>query len=129
MKISKVLKILGAAAAVAALTPFEVERDEETGATSLKALLWGAKYTPAADGTGRNVDVTIGLNIPGRTSEAELFADDEPEAAVPDLGDLQVAVDSEDLTVADEVQEAAGEAQEAADEVEETAETGHAPEL
>ena len=84
MKISSVLKVFGAAAAVAALTPYRVEKDEETGVTTMKALLWGAKYTPAAEGTGRNVDVTIGLNVPSRTAgkEAELFADDEPEAAV-----------------------------------------------
>ena len=95
MKISKVLKVLGAAAAVAALTPYQVEKDEETGVTTLKALLWGAKYTPGVEGTGRDVDVTFGLNIPGQESEAELFADDEPEAAVPDPEDVPVTADVE----------------------------------
>ena len=116
MKFSSVLKVLGAAAAVAALTPYQVEKDEETGVTTLKALLWGAKYSPAAEGTGRDVDVTFGLNIPGREgeAEAELFADDEPEAAVLDESDLQI--------VADEAQETKIEADEAA-------ETGYVPEL
>ena len=95
MKISKVLKVLGAVAAVAALTPYQVERDEETGTTTLKALLWSAKHTPAAEETGRNVDVTFGLNVPGQEAEAELFADDEPETAVPDLEDLEVTADVE----------------------------------
>ena len=107
MKISKVLKVLGAAAAVAALTPYKVETDEETGVTKIKALLWGAKYTPADDGTGRNVDVTFGLNIPGQEGEAELYADDDPDAAVLDAEELQV--------IANEAQEAADEAAEAAE--------------
>ena len=114
MKISKVLKVLGAVAAVAALTPYQVERDEETGATTLKALLWGAKYTPAAEGTGRDVDVTFGLNIPGQDGEAELFADDEPDAAILE---------------AEELQDIADEAQETADEAAETDEAGADPEF
>ena len=121
MKISSVLKVLGAAAAVAALTPYEVEKNEETGVTTMKALLWGAKYTPATGETGRDVDVTLGLNVPklAAKKEAELFADDDPDAAVPDLGDLQVTVDLDELQVtvdeaADEAQEAACEAAEAA---------------
>ena len=142
MKISKVLKVLGAAAAVAALTPYEVERDEETGVTKIKALLWGAKCTPAAEETGRNVDVTFGLNLPGREGEADLFADDDPEAAVLDESELQIIADEaqeaadEAQAIADEAQEAADEAQaiadeaqEAADKAAEAAETGFAPEF
>ena len=125
MKISKVLKVLGAAAAVAALTPYKVEKDDETGVTTLKALIWGAKYTPAAEGTGRDVDVTFGLNVPGREVEAELFADDEPEAAVLDADDLQVIAD-EAQEAADEVQALADEAQEAADEAQEAADEAQA---
>ena len=118
MKFSSVLKVLGAAAAVAALTPYKVERDEETGVTTMQALLWGAKYTPATEESGRGVDVTFGLNIPGGKDEAELYADDEPEAAVLDESELQV--------IAGEAQEAAGEAQEAASEAQEA--TGEAQE-
>ena len=112
MKISNILKVLGITAAVAALTPYEVKKDEETGATTVKALLWGAKYTPAGD-AGRNVDVTLGLHVPGRNDEADLFADDEPEAAVLDGTELQ--------DIADEAQEADDEAQAIADEAQETA--------
>ena len=108
MKISKVLKVLGAVAAVAALTPYQVEKDEETGVTTLKALLWGAKYTPGVEGTGRDVDVTFGLNIPGQEAETELFADDEPEAAAPDQEESPITVDVE-VTV-DEAPETADEA-------------------
>lgn len=126
MKISNVLKVLGAAAAVAALTPYKVEKDDETGATTLKALLWGAKYTPAAGEAGRNVDVTLGLNLP-RQAEAELYADDEPEAAVLDAEELQIIADEaqeaadEAQAIADEAQEAADEAQAIADQAQEAA--------
>ena len=118
MKISSVLKVLGAAAAVAAVTPYKVEKDEETGATTMQALLWSAKHTPATEETGRDVDITFGLNIPGRNSEAELFADDEPEAAVLDAQELQI--------IADEAQEAADEAQAIADEAQEAADEAQA---
>ena len=125
MKISNVLKVLGAAAAVAALTPYQVEKDEETGVTTMKALLWGVKYTPAAGEAGRDVDITLGLNIPGRNSEAELFADDEPEAATLDADELQLIAD-EAQAIADEVQEAADEAQAIADEAQEAADEAQA---
>ena len=121
MKLSRVLKVLGAAAAVASLIPYEVEKDEETGVTSMKALLWGAKYTPAIGEAGRNVDVTLGLHIPGipdRKDEMELFADDEPEAAVLDGSELQI--------IADEAQEAADEAQAIADEAQAAADEAQA---
>ena len=129
MKISSVLKVLGTAAAVAALTPYEVEKDEGTGATKLKALLWSAKYTPAADETGRDLDVTLGLHTPKALArkEAALFADDDPEAAVLDAEELQVIADEaqeaadEAQAIADEAQEAADEAQAIADEAREAA--------
>ena len=117
MKISSVLKVLGAAAAVAALTPYEVEKDEATGVTTMKALLWKARHVPATEETGRDIDVTIGLNLP-RQAEAELFADDDPEAAVLDADELQV--------IADEAQEAADEAQAIADEAQEAADEAQA---
>ena len=107
MKISKVLKVLGAVAAVAALTPYKVERDEETGTTNVKALLWGFTYTPDGRKNGRNVDDAEGPNVPGK-GESELFADDEPDAAVLEADVLQL--------IADEAQEAADEAQAIADE-------------
>ena len=125
MKISSVLKVLGAAAAVAALTPYRVEKDEETGVTTLKALLWSARHTPATEETGRDVDVTFGLNVPGRKSEEELYADDDPEAAVLDGAELQVIAD-EAQKAADEIQAIADEAQEAADEAQEAADKAQA---
>ena len=109
MKISSVLKVLGAAAAVAALTPYKVEKDEETGATNIMALLWGARYTPATEESGRGIDVTLGLHVPTLPKdEAELYADDDPDAAVLEAEALQIH--------AEEAQEAAGETQAVTDE-------------
>ena len=130
MKISRVLKVLGAAAAVAALTPYRVEKDEETGATTLKALLWSIKHTPSAEGTGRDVDVTLGLNLPkfsGGKDESDLFADNDPESAMLDAEELQIMADEaqeaadEAQAIADEVQEAADKAQAIAEEIQEAA--------
>ena len=131
MKISNVLKVLGAAAALAAITPYQVERDEETGITSMKALLWGAKLTPATEETGRDINVVLGLNVPKRLcgkDETELFADDEPEAAVLDAETLHIIAD-EAQEAADEAQAIADEAQEADDEAAENAETDSDPEF
>ena len=125
MKTSSVLKVLGAAAAVAALIPYKVEKDEETGATTMKALLWKAKHTPATEETGRDIDLTIGLNIPSRNSEAELYADDDPDAATLDAEELQVIADEAQET-ADEVQAIADEAQAAADEAQAAADEAQA---
>ena len=126
MKISSVVKVLGAAAAVAALTPYRVEKDEETGSTTMRALLWGAKYTPATEEAGRDVNVILGLHMPkgpGRkgNDEAELFADNEPEAAVLEAEDIE-AVAEEVQEAADQVQAIAEDAQEAADDVQTVAE-------
>ena len=132
MKVSKVLKVLGAAAALAALTPYEAEKDDLTGEISLKALLWGVKYTPATEEAGRSVDVTLGLHIPGKKDDAELFADDMPEAAMLDAEDLQAIADEaqeaadEAQAIADEAQEAADEAQAIADEAQEAADEAQA---
>lgn len=63
----KVWKVLAAAAAVVALTPYKVDRDEETGETKVKALFWGAKYTPKTDESDAKIDVGLNLlpDIPG----------------------------------------------------------------
>ena len=42
----KVLKILGITAAVAALTPYRIHKDKETGEKKVEALLWRATAAP-----------------------------------------------------------------------------------
>ena len=112
----KLWKVLGIAAAVAALAPYKVEKDDETGATNIRALLWGARYTPATEQTGRDIDVTLGLHAPRlRKDEAELYADDDPDAAVLEAEELQI-LSEEAREGTDEAQYTAGETQAVTDE-------------
>lgn len=71
-------KILGAAAAVAALTPHSWDQDPKTGKAKYTALLWSATVEPKAEGEGKTVSLSLGLNIPTvkMNEEAHLFADD-----------------------------------------------------
>ena len=79
MKIKTILSAVGAAAAVAGLTPYKVSKDEETGEVKATALLWSGSYTPATEDAERSVNVNVGLNIPGKegeNDEAHLYTDD-----------------------------------------------------
>ena len=84
-------KAFGITAALAALVPVRVKQDEETGKKTYQSLLMSLDITPNAEAGDKE---TVGLNIcDGVVSraivhavtakrEAELFADDEPEAAL-----------------------------------------------
>ena len=111
MKISSVLKVLGAAAAVAALTPYQVEKDEETGVTSMRALLWGAEYTPATGESNRDLNVILGLNVPKLPDRKADGDETDPAAPVAEAAQ----------NIAEAMQEAAAEAKEAIQEVQEAA--------
>lgn len=50
-------KILIGAAAVAAVAPYKVEKDEESGAVKITSATWSATYTKNEDGT--NVDLKL----------------------------------------------------------------------
>lgn len=62
----KFLKFLGLTALAAALIPYRVEKDEETGEKSYDALLWHARARGnlSDEPDGRKVDVTFGLKTP-----------------------------------------------------------------
>ncbi len=85
----KFWKVLGLTALAAALVPYRIEGDDETGTLTVRALLWKATEKVKADGTK---DLSIKLLSFGPDEEenlftddpeeAVLFADDEPEAAV-----------------------------------------------
>ena len=128
-------KVLGVAA-LAAAVPVRVRKDEETRKKTYQSLLLSVDVGPGENGEGTDIGINFGegvitgaiMNLVDAKKEAELFADDEPEAAVLDAGELQ--------TVADEAQEAAAEAQTiadeaqaAADEAAEAAETDFEPEF
>lgn len=73
----KFLKVLAAAAAVAAVVPFHAEGDKNKGA--IKALLWRADWDIDPDYQSQSdINVLIGFNNPFKSlnKESELFADD-----------------------------------------------------
>ena len=123
----KLWKILGITA-LAAAVPIRVKKDETTGTKKYQSLLLSVDVGPGENGEGTDVGINLGEGVIGSAisslidakKEAELFADDEPEAAMLDADELQVIAE-EAQEAAEEAQEAAGEAQEAAGEAQEAA--------
>ena len=113
-------KALGIAA-LAAAVPVRIRKDETTGKKKYQSLLLSVDVGPGEGGEGTDIGINFGegvvtgaiTGLVTAKQEAELFADDEPEAAVVDAGELQ--------TIADEAQEAADTAQAIADEAQEAA--------
>lgn len=71
----KFLKVLGAAALIAGFTPYQVEKNEETGERTVKALLWKATKKPSP--SGNKDDITIKFLSFGKDEEeAPLFSDE-----------------------------------------------------
>lgn len=71
----KFVKILGTVAALAALTPYRVEKNEETQELTVQALVWKAAARPNNEGK-HDVAVAIGLRHPENDA---MFTDKEPE--------------------------------------------------
>lgn len=113
MSIKTVLKVLGAAAVVAGLTPYKVKKDEKTGEIKAKALLWNGSYTPATEENEKNISVNVALNIPGKDAddEAHIYTDD---VTVSYSGEEAPA--AEEAAPAEEAAEAAANAVEAVEE-------------
>ncbi|MDE7262656.1 MAG: hypothetical protein K2N78_11460 [Oscillospiraceae bacterium] len=76
-------KVLGAAL-VAGLTPYKVEKNEETGEKSYQALLWRITSAPGDGESQREIGVNLGegtltsmlLNAAGAVEETHLFSDE-----------------------------------------------------
>ena len=74
----KVLKILGITAAVAALTPYRIHKDKETGEKKVEALLWRATAAPKDGEEKMTLDVSVGFQSPfASKSEEPLLAEFE----------------------------------------------------
>ena len=69
-----VWKVLGAAALAAALTPYRVTADQDTGDIKLRALLWKATYGRRPGNQGLNLD--FGFFAPNEEEEPHLYADE-----------------------------------------------------
>lgn len=76
----KFLKVLGITAAVAALAPYRIGRDEETGEKKVEALLWRATATPGGGDERMSVDVSFGFQSPFAPKSGEPLFDEEPVA-------------------------------------------------
>ena len=80
----KFWKVLGLGALAAGLTPYKVEKNEETGEYSYQALLW--RITSAPVGEDKKIDIGINLgegtltsklmNAAERKDEPHLFSDE-----------------------------------------------------
>lgn len=85
----KIWKALGIAA-LAAVVPVRVKKDEETGKKTFQSLLWKLDVSRSGGEPGTEIDLDLMdgvvtgpiLNALTAKREAALFADDEPEAAV-----------------------------------------------
>ena len=96
----KVLKILGITAAVAALTPYRIHKDKETGEKKVEALLWRATAVPKDGEEKMTLDVSVGFQSPFASKSEEPLFEEEPVA------EFEVT------------EETGGEAEEAAEEAE-----------
>ena len=82
----KFWKILGLGALAVGLTPYKVEKNEETGEKSYQALLW--RITSAPAGEDKKIDIGINLGEGTLTSKLMNAAErkDEPHLFSDELG-------------------------------------------
>lgn len=80
----KFWKILGLGALAAGLTPYKVEKNEETGENSYQALLWRITVGPGENETKKAIDINLGegtltsmlAGAAGKREEPHLFSDE-----------------------------------------------------
>ena len=119
-------KVLGIAALAVGLTPYKVEKDEETGENRYQALLWQATRVKKEMGEDKGeINITLGFNSPfQQEEEAHLFSDElSVEYSSGDLLDAVEDAAEKAADVAEDVADAAGDvAEKAADGLEDAAE-------
>ena len=80
----KFWKILGLGALAVGLTPYKVEKNEETGEKSYQALLWRITSAPAGEDKKIDIGINLGegtltsklMNAAERKDETHLFSDE-----------------------------------------------------
>ena len=117
----KFWKVLGLGALAAGLTPYKVEKNEETGEKSYQALLW--RITSAPVGEDKKIDIGINLGEGTLTSELMDIVEkkEEPHLFSDELSVEYHAGDAKDA-VEDLAEKAADAAEDVADAVEDVAE-------
>lgn len=127
----KFWKILGLGALAVGLTPYKVEKNEETGENSYQALLWRITSMPGEDGEKRAIGISLGegtltsklMEAVEKKEEPHLFSDElSVEYAAPTADGVRAAVEEVKEEAAEAVEEAAGKIGEAAEEAAEAAE-------
>lgn len=88
-------KILLGTAAVAAVAPYSVKKDDETGTVEVKSVTWKATYT--RDGENRHVDVKL---LPG-LQKADVCECEEEECCGDDCccGEETAEDESDGITI------------------------------
>lgn len=105
-------KALGIAA-LAAAVPVRIKKDGESRKKTYQSFLISVDVGPGENGEGTDIGINFGegvitgaiMKLVDARKEAELFADDEPEAAVLDAGEMQ-AIAGEAQSPAEEAQAA-----------------------
>lgn len=124
----KFWKILGLGALAAGLTPYKVEKNEETGENSYQALLWRITSGPSQEeGEKRRIDINLGEGtLTSKLMEA-MEKKDEPHLFSDELsveyhsGDVKEAVEDLAEKAADMAEDVAEKAADAAEEAAEKA--------
>ena len=129
MKLSNVLKVFGAAALVAGLTPYRITRDEETGEKKVRALFWEATSGPKSEGEEKDLAVHLGFFSPVARDDDEphFFADELTVEYTREESAPEASAEEAEEAPASEDAEAAAAEEVAEEEPEETADTA-APE-
>ena len=130
-------KILGLGVLAASLTPYKIEKNEETGETSYQALLWRITSAPGQGEDKRSIDINLNegtltaklADITAKKEEAHLFSDElSVEYASPDPEDIVEAVTEGAAEAVEKAEEAVEAAKEAAEEItEDPAEAAEEP--
>lgn len=107
-------KVLGVAALAAGLTPYKVEKNEETGENSYQALLWRITSAPSQEeGKGRKFGINLGegtltarlMEKMEKGDEPHLFSDEisiEYNAAKIDENEVEKIVEAAEAAEATE---------------------------
>ena len=124
----KFWKVLGLGALAAGLTPYKVEKNEETGENSYQALLWRITSAPSEEeGEKRRIDINLGegtltsklIGAMEKKEEPHLFSD---ELSVEyHAGDAADAIQDMAEKAADMAEDVAEKAADAAEEAAEKA--------
>ena len=98
----KIWKVLAIAAAAAAVIPYKVEENIETGERTWDALLWQFRSRPEGDGEARKELTILPNRLPRRKAEEADWFDEDEDLDLPTDRSYVVFPDGEVIVEADE---------------------------